>query len=214
MSFAGINTVASEVDSERTLPRRDQVAALDVCASAGIEVPGTSLARQHSKRVRMAVSEREDHATATIVEVPDAEIEMQTLAAGAESGAFSGAPGWALAMLQTMGARIDDLGDRVGGVETALARLQNRNVDSPTDTIVPIRGALAPFALPADAIPVVYFPTTLRDLGALSYHQARKEVACSTICSLQMLPPSPPYLSSSSFCFLHTMLLKPCRLRQ
>jgi hypothetical protein len=102
---------------------------------------------------------------------------LRASAAAGGAGALAAAPGWALAMQAALQADIQVLGGRVGELVTSVARLQNRNVHAPADVLAPIPGALAPFAMPAAAQPVVHFPANLADFGALTAAQVRKVLA-------------------------------------
>lgn len=103
-------------------------------------------------------------------------------AVGGVGAPLAAAPGWALAMQAALQADIQAtqaalradirvLGVRVEGLETSVARLRNQNVHAPADALVPIPGALAPFAMPAAAQPVVHFPANLAEFGALTTAQ-------------------------------------------
>ena len=82
------------------------------------------------------------------------------------------APGWALAMQAALRLDIQAVGARLERMETAMARLQNHNVNAPDDAIAPIPGAVAPFSMPADAVPPVHCPPNLEALSRLSAPQA------------------------------------------
>lgn len=70
---------------------------------------------------------------------------------------------------------IDALGFRVGSLESAVSSLKNRNANGPAGGILPIRGPVAPFLLPAEVVPAVYFPPTLAALGGLNSDQVNEE---------------------------------------
>jgi hypothetical protein len=82
-------------------------------------------------------------------------------------------PAWAHAMQAGIQASIDALRTDIHAVGARVDRLQNRNVSAAADVITPIPGALAPFALPAAAVPPVHFPADLAGFGALTTAQAR-----------------------------------------
>lgn len=108
---------------------------------------------------------------------------------------------------QRLDIRVQAVGARLQRMETAVARLQNHNVNAPDDAIIPIPGAVAPFALPADAVPPVHCPPNLEALSRLSTLQASVGQGVAPLEDVSSAQPSCPLPLQCTILLAHFALL-------